>query len=181
MEKNNKSSSNQKSDVRRFSGTELLMRRSTLPLHSFLSANELSLYYILDRFPVHSQTGLADRNIVTMLSRIMAVSYDETEQTIWNLYRLGFIDKPGTDTSWLETALNFPVITDFCSKLGAHSPGFGLCLRNVIQLKNVDEITPAEFGMAEKALRALDNLTPDTPSIDMNNKNVKEHFTNYKQ
>ena len=181
MEKNNKSLSNQKSDVRRFSGTELLMRRSTLPLHSFLSANELSLYYILDRFPVHSQTGLADRNIVTVLSRIMAISYGETERTIRNLYRLGFIDEPGTDTSWLETALNFPVITDFCSKLGAHSPGFGLCLRNVTQLKNVDEITPAEFGMAEKALRALDYLTPDPSGIDMDNENVREHFSNYKQ
>ena len=181
MEKNNKSSSNQKSDVRRFSGTELLMRRSTLPLHSFLSANELSLYYILDRFPVHSQTGLADRNIVTVLSRIMAISYGETERTIRNLYRLGFIDEPGTDTSWLETALNFPVITDFCSKLGAHSPGFGMCLRNVTQLKNVDEITPSEFGMAEKALRAMDYLTPATSGIDMDNENVREHFSNYKQ
>jgi hypothetical protein len=35
--------------------------------------------------------------------------------------------------------------------------------------------------MAEKALRALDHLTPDLSSIDMGNKAIKEHFSNYKQ
>ena len=144
--------------MKRLSEREMAMRRTTLPLHSFLTKDELSLYYILDRLPVRNRFGIGDRNEVAVIQKIMGCSQEDTGRALDGLVRLGIIYPPGTDTTWMESVINFPVLFDFCTRLGQHPLGFGGCLRNVTGFKDIREIGPREYGLAEKAYRALEQL-----------------------
>ncbi len=156
MEKSKNPISN---NSRRTSEREMAMRRTTLPLHSFLTPGELSLYYILDRFPVRNRFGIGDRGEVAVISQIMGCSIAETDQAIDGLVRLGIIQPQGTDTTWMESIINFPALFEFCTRLGQHPVGFGACLRNVTGFKNIQLINASDYGLAEKAYRALEGLT----------------------
>ena len=175
----NQNTNNKK--MKRLSEREMAMRRTTLPLHSFLTSDELSLYYILDRLPVRNRFGVGDRNEVAVIQKIMGCPMEVTEKALDGLVRLGIIYPPGTDTTWMESVINFPVLFDFCTRLGQHPLGFGGCLRGVTGMKDIREIGSRDYGLAENAYRALESgthaRTDVSGEVDMDNDVVKEHFT----
>jgi len=132
----------------RFSEFDLAARRTTIPLHSFLKPDELSLYYVLDRLPVRSETGLADHDIQHLLARVMGTSIERVRYTIDKMASLGIVVKPGKNTTYLESVIEFKVVYDLCVKLGSYPFGFGEFLRIVIGNSNVDNISPAAFVKA---------------------------------
>jgi hypothetical protein len=70
---------------------------------------------------------------------------------------MGFVIPAGTDTSWMESVLDFPAIYEFCIKLGRHGVGFGAFLRKVTGSKPILQISSRDFGMAENAYRAMED------------------------
>ncbi len=136
----------------RFSEFDLAARRTTIPLHSFLRPDELSLYYVLDRLPVRSEIGLADNSIQHTLARIMGTSVERVRYTIDKLASLGIIIAPGKNTAYLESVIEFKIVYDLCCKLGSYPFGFGEFLRNVTGNMNVDSITPADYVKAYDAM-----------------------------
>lgn len=134
----------------RFSEFDLAARRTTIPLHSFLRPDELSMYYVLDRLPVRSEVGLADNNIQHMLARIMGTSLERVRYTIDKMASLGIVVQPGTNTTYLESVIEFKIVYDLCVKLGSYPFGFGEFLRNITGNTNVDHITPKDYVTAYK-------------------------------
>jgi|P1105metagenome_2_1110788.scaffolds.fasta_scaffold03652_17 hypothetical protein len=132
----------------RMTEAELAIRRTTLPLHSFLTADELSLYYILDRFPVRSPNGIGDPKFAGALSSIMGRSLKDTRAAIESLATLGMIQAPGTDTLGMESVIDFPIVCGFCKSLGDYPIGFGRYLRKITGDTRVDAITPLEYTKA---------------------------------
>lgn len=166
--------------VKRLSEREMAMRRTTLQLHSFLTSDELSLYYILDRLPVRNRFGIGDRSEVAVIQKIMGCGADETEKAVDGLVRMGLIQPPGTDTTWMESIINFPSVFEFCTRLGQHPLGFGRFLREVTGYMHIDEIGPREYGLAESAYRSSSVNAHahvyGSADVDMDNGVVAEHF-----
>jgi len=148
MEQQQKSKTKSGRTETRMTETELAIRRTTLPLHSFLTADELSLYYILDRFPVQSPNGIGDPKFAGALSSIMGRSLKDTRAAISSLAALGVVLAPGTDTLGMESVIDFPVVCTFCKQLGDYPIGFGRYLRKISGDTRVDSITPMEYTKA---------------------------------
>ncbi len=138
----------------RFSEFDLAARRTTIPLHSFLKPDELSLYYVLDRLPVRSETGLADNDIQCLLARVMGTSVDRVKYTIGKMAQMGLVVKPGKNTTYLESVIEFKTVYDLCVKLGSYPFGFGEFLRLVTDNMDVNEISPSHFVDAYKMMNA---------------------------
>ncbi len=132
----------------RFSEFDLAARRTTIPLHSFLKPDELSLYYVLDRLPVRSETGLADQDIQHLLARVMGTSVERVRYTIDKMSSMGLVVKPGKNTTYLESVIDFKVVYDLCVKLGSYPFGFGEFLRIITGNADVDSIPPSDFVKA---------------------------------
>lgn len=166
--------------MKRLSEREMAMRRTTLPLHSFLTGDELSLYYILDRLPIRNRFGIGDKGEVAVIQKIMGRPMEDVEDAIDGLVSLGIIHPPGTDTTWMESVIDFPVLYDFCTRLGQHQLGFGACLRRITGMKPIAKIDSRDYGLAEKEYRELDthaNTCADgTGDVDMDNEVISEHF-----
>lgn len=151
----------------RMTELDLTIRRTTLPLHSFLcKPYELSLYYILDRLPVESNNGVGDLNIMRMLSEILGCSINDAQIAMRSLVGLGLVVGPGIDTNGMESVINFPVSFDFCRRLGNYPIGFGKWLRRRSNGLKIDSITPSMYTEAYK------NMIQHTKSLNYKTKDV---------
>lgn len=135
---------------KRFSEQELAMKRTTLPLHSFLGLDELSVYYVLDRMPVRSPLGIGDQKAVRTVARIAGFEVGRAQRAIDGLVALGLVREPGTDTTMAESVIRFSEVYALCKKLGDYPVGFGKYLRKWSGDTAACEIAPGTFLAAMK-------------------------------
>lgn len=130
---------------KRFSEQELAMKRTTLPLHSFLDSAELSVYYILDRMPVRNAAGIGDRRTVRTIAKVAGMTTECAQRAIESLVSLGLVQEPGRDTTMTGSAIRFSDVYELCRKLGDYPVGFGKYLRRLSGNTMASRIQPKLF------------------------------------
>ncbi len=147
----------------RMSEKDLAIRRTTLPLHSFLDTVELSVYYILDRLPIRNPFGVESKEVLRVIAGISGLSVEQVTCAVSRLRLMSIVSGPTPESVTLGSAIMYDNVYKFCSMLGAYPIGFGRFLRYVTCNSDVTKITPAQFGRAENDMKKASRRPQEAP------------------